>query len=433
MQALENTPFLPVYNSPKVANPMPGQDTDRARWPQAPEDVETVRTQLARMLTDPLFSQSRRYPRLLRRIVEDSLAGNIDNLKERVLGIELFDRAPDYDTNADAIVRVTAAEIRKRIAQYYHAEDHQAEPRIDLPVGGYVAEFRPAQADSLAEPSPSAAELNPLHVEEQLTSGPASGWKRSSGRMILMLSASAVLILAAVLVSHSWWDVQDGVDDFWEPYIKDGAAPLVCVGQLPIIGAPQGPQDSLARLLLNQKPVSISDAVVVSEYATYMGTKKIRPRIQVSTATTYADLRQHPVLLVGGLDNHWTLRFLGGLRYRMHSEPNSSVLQIFDSSNPDGPAWKIDFAAPATRVSEDYAVVARFYAPTTESMVVIAAGLGENGTTAAADFLLHSKYLSEIEPGSPAPWKKKNMEIVLKTQIIDGNTGPPEVVARYFW
>lgn len=430
---LSETDILAVYNSPKVANQMPGQDMDQARWPRAPEDVETVRSQLARMLSDPLFSQSRRYPRLLRRIVEDSLAGNIDNLKERVLGIELFDRAPDYDTNADAIVRVTAAEIRKRIAQYYHAQEHQTEPRIDLPVGGYVAEFRPPQAESPSETSPSPAEVNPFQVVEQPTSGPVRERKRSRRRMAITLLASAVLILAGVLLSHRWWRVQDAVDDFWEPYIKDGAAPLICVGQLPVLGAPQGPQDSLARLLLNQKPVSISDAVVVSEYATYMGTKEIRPRIQVSTATTYSDLRQHPVLLVGGLDNHWTLRFLGGLRYRMHSESNSSVLQIFDSSNPDGQAWKIDFAAPATHVSEDYAIVGRFYAPTTESTVVIAAGLGENGTAAAADFLLHSKYLNEIEPGSPEPWKKKNMEIVLKTQIIEGNTGPPEVVARYFW
>ena len=104
-----------------------------------------------------------------------------------------------------------------------------------------------------------------------------------------------------------------------------------------------------------------------------------------------------------------------------------------DSSNPNGPTWKMDFGQTSEHVVEDYAIVSRFNDPTTENTVVIAAGLGENGTAAAADFLLHSQYLKEIGQQSPAPWKNKNMELVIKTQIIDGIAGPPVIVARYFW
>src|SRR5262249_15327111 len=84
-------------------------------------DVERVEIQaeLERILANPLFKNSRRYPNLLRYVVERTLDGHSADLKERTLGIEVFGRAPDYDTNLDPIVRTTAAEIRKRLAQYY--------------------------------------------------------------------------------------------------------------------------------------------------------------------------------------------------------------------------------------------------------------------------------------------------------------------------
>lgn len=408
------------------------QSVSETLWPKTPEGMDEVRAQLDRMLNDPLFNQSRRYPRLLRRIVEDSLAGRIEHLKERVLGIELFERAPDYDTNADAIVRVTAAEIRKRIAQYYHEKDHYSELRIDLPVGGYVAEFSVPKTE--AEPQAESVVAGATDSALVGESAQKSHQIRRHWRWVFAVGVLAVLLIAlSTIIVHFGFDGRSQVDAFWAPFIANGARPILCVGQLPVDTVAQGPQNSLARTLLGQRPVSISDAVVVSDYATYLGTKMTRPRIQVSTATTYADLRQHPVLLIGGLDNNWTMRFLDGLRYRMASTPNNSVLQIYDSTNPSAPRWSMDFAKPPEHVVEDYAIVARIYEPATESIVVIAAGLGENGTAAADDFLLHSQYLSQIDPKSRVPWKDRNMELVIKTQIIDGNAGPPVIVARYYW
>ena len=140
---------------------MKGSSSLKEGWyPQTPEELRAVREQLEKLVSDPLFSQSRRYPSVLRRVVEDTLSGHTENLKERILGVELFDRQTDYDTNADAIVRVTAAEIRKRIAQYYHDERHSSELRIDLPVGGYIAEFRPSAPVPVTPPSQAPQELN---------------------------------------------------------------------------------------------------------------------------------------------------------------------------------------------------------------------------------------------------------------------------------
>src|SRR5271165_7473127 len=130
-------------------------------FPVGKTDCHAIRVQLDRMLADPLFKNSRRFPVFLRYVVEHTLDGNTEALKERTLGVEVFGRPPHYDTNADPVVRATAGEIRKRIAQYYHAKEHHAEVRIDLSPGSYVPEFHPPESPS----TPSSSVLNPIVVD----------------------------------------------------------------------------------------------------------------------------------------------------------------------------------------------------------------------------------------------------------------------------
>lgn len=403
-------------------------------YPRTPEELRAVREQLEKLVSDPLFSQSRRYPSVLRRIVEDTLSGHTENLKERILGVELFDRQTDYDTNADAIVRVTAAEIRKRIAQYYHDEKHSSELRIDLPVGGYIAEFRPCTSVAIppTPPAPQESEppgltLEPAKQAELVPNRPRfGGWL---GRIAACLAVIAVLITVGM-----WFRPRNDFRLFWKPLIDSASPTLICVGQLPVEYIEvQAPKDSLGRALLAQKPVSISDTIVVSTFATFLGAHGMKPRIQVSTQTSYSDLRNSPLLLVGGLDNNWTMRILDGLRYRMKADTGSSIVQIYNSERPQRESWKLDFDTATVHVTEDYAIVARFADKTTENTVVVAAGLGEDGTSAAADFLTHPQYLSSLGYGAPKNWTLGNVEAVIKTQVIDGRPGPPVVIAKYFW
>lgn len=93
-----------------------------------------IRVQLERLLSNPYFSHSRRFPSFLRYIVNATLNGHADALKERTLGIEIFGKSAVYDTALDPIVRVTAGEIRKRIAQYYQVHPPLARylPNADI-------------------------------------------------------------------------------------------------------------------------------------------------------------------------------------------------------------------------------------------------------------------------------------------------------------
>ena len=126
--------------------------------PSSEAEKGAVQQQLERLLASPLFHSSKRYAQFLRFVVGRTLEGQGHDLKERILGIEVFDRSPDYDTNTDPIVRVTAAEIRKRIEQYYHDPKHSQEIRLFLPSGSYAPQFSwPGYPNGLAAVAPSRA------------------------------------------------------------------------------------------------------------------------------------------------------------------------------------------------------------------------------------------------------------------------------------
>ncbi|MFY9854002.1 MAG: hypothetical protein WAK26_09020, partial [Terracidiphilus sp.] len=81
----------------------------------------------------------------------------------------------------------------------------------------------------------------------------------------------------------------------------------------------------------------------------------------------------------------------------------------------------------------DYAIVARFTDTNTGKLTVIVAGLARGGTIAAGEFLTDSDDLAQLQRAAQAAGDKKNMEIVLSTQIIDGEPGTPKIEAAYFW
>jgi hypothetical protein len=131
-------------------------------------DPAAIREQLERLLTHPLFSNSKRYPVLLAHTVEQTLKGNTGDLKERSIGIEVFGRSPSYDANADPVVRITAGEVRKRLIQYYYDASHNGELIIELPSGSYVPLFRAPEPLPQPEPpqtileTPSPGSLPPV-------------------------------------------------------------------------------------------------------------------------------------------------------------------------------------------------------------------------------------------------------------------------------
>ena len=103
--------------------------------------AEAISAQLDRILSSKGFANAGRLSRLLRYVVERTLAGEADQLKEYAVGVEVFDRDEKYDPRLDSIVRVEAGRLRSRLDEYYNGEGAADEVRIVLPRGGYSAQF----------------------------------------------------------------------------------------------------------------------------------------------------------------------------------------------------------------------------------------------------------------------------------------------------
>jgi hypothetical protein len=412
---------------------------ERLRSPEVRRPVyneaerEAIRNQMERMLANPLFKNSKRYPNLLRYIVEHTLAGFPAELKERTLGVEVFGRQPDYDTNADPVVRATAGEIRKRIAQYYHEHGHETEIRIDLLPGSYVPEFEiPA-----AKPAPIPLVL------------PVARARRKRGWIGGLVAVAVLLVVAGWFIP---WVPHTALDRFWGPVLDSSSTVLLCVGQRQFLGTSperrQKPNPDLPHLpaanggleppitlfelyYMGSQNVAFSDAKTLGRLTGLLQANGKSHRIFGESSTTFADLRSGPVVLIGAFNNDWTMRLMGPMRFSF--ERDKDVFWIKDLQNPSRRDRAVNYTVPYLQVTEDYALISRVLEPTTERMVVVAGGLTGYGTIAAGEFLTNPVYMETLAKQAPKDWSRKNIQVVIATKVIGGNSGPPRVVDRYFW
>jgi hypothetical protein len=108
---------------------------------RTPEGKALLQQALEEVTKGAAFRGSHRSAQFLGYVVHQSASGHLDALKERVIGVELFGRVPSYDTGEDAVVRVTASDVRKRLLQHYSGNGNTSEFRIVLPPGKYVPEL----------------------------------------------------------------------------------------------------------------------------------------------------------------------------------------------------------------------------------------------------------------------------------------------------
>src|ERR1700677_1748141 len=105
-------------------------------------DEASIRRELELILKSPGFAHNERMSRFLQFVVDRTLEGRSAELKETVIGSEIFGRPPDYNPKQDAIVRTEAGRLRARLGEYYLTEGATDSVVIELPRGGYVPAFR---------------------------------------------------------------------------------------------------------------------------------------------------------------------------------------------------------------------------------------------------------------------------------------------------
>ncbi len=419
--------------------------SNEERLPKTRAEHQKIVTQMELILASQHFSHSKRSQLLFRYIVDNTLQGQVSILKERTLGVEVFGRAPDYDTNADPIVRMTAGEIRKRIAQYYYDSAHRDELRIDLLSGSYTAQFHlPKSVDDPHEviADTSSAPLPNEVTPDQLTK---HNWLarhiRSTGtRWLGLFSVVAfILLIAWYLVSAR--QHRSSTELAWGDILDNRSTTLIAVGEHSLDSNPYSttnPKSTIdqtsasARNHMGTETLSYSETRALVRLVRILDDNKIQYNLLTASGTTFADLRQGPAILLGGLNNPWTIRAQQQLRYRLATD-NNGLDWISDARDPGSRKFSVDVKLPYSSLNVDYAIVARFYDSNTQKPTLVVAGLAEDGTKAASEFITDEKQLQESVGESLRGSKGKNFEVVLETQVINGVSGPPRVLAKEIW
>jgi hypothetical protein len=404
----------------------------KAKWdqwePASQAEKDSVRKQLDRILAHHVFKNTVRCTKLLSYIVEYSLDGAGAPLKERTLGIEVFGRDPDYDSVLDPIVRATASDIRRRIAQYYHEPDHESEIRIDLPAGSYLAAFHlPVDAPETdsADPISEVSPAPPVPI-----ASPALGIRR----LVLVASLATIVALAAAwgwsrLASRTSLpttgttaDYAEGgepaINVFWRPILAQSAQVLLCAGK------PKNDNTGLG----------FADEAGVARVADFLIQNGKTFLLKTSVSATSNDIQQSTAILVGGFVNSWSVHATEPLRFHFAGNPGVGTVWIEDRKNPSLRDWSHPPGTePSSSYQKDYGVVARFKDSQTGQWVLVAAGLDGYSNSAAVELLTDGRYFDEIVKHAPAEWTRMNIEAVFVTQVTDGELSPPQVVAVELW
>jgi hypothetical protein len=400
------------------------------------EEKRAIQAQLERLLANPHFSNSRRFPPFLRYIVNATIDGQAELLKERTLGIEIFGKDADYDTAVDPIVRVTAAEIRKRIAQYYQESGHEDELKLSLAPGSYVPRFHlPTIAAPISKPvstvdsaSLAAPDASPTQARSRAASH--SRW--------IFLTALGVLLIGIGAAFIGWRHSQrSAFAEFWDPILSSSEPVLFCVADQTQYTAislrDAGDPEHQITLKDNLTAVVIDDLSTIIKIASVLESSGKRYTLRGQDVTSLMDLRNGSSIVIGAFDNVWTLRLTKNLRYHFANDADMSHLWIADSTAPSQSHWVVDRGVQmATNNYRDYAIVARFTDDITGKPTLVAAGIARGGTIAAGEFLTNPDLLNAVRNQRPSA-NEKNVEVVLSTEIVNGEPGTPKIEAVYFW
>ena len=247
------------------------------------------------------------------------------------------------------IVRVTAAEIRKRIEHYYQDHKHKHEIRMILPAGSYAPQFywpgHPSAppVTSLALPSDASDALNAQPVVT-LPDVPRSEPTFLARRK----PALAVVSLTLVIAAAALWHVSHPpvLKQFWEPFVNSPNPVLICVAdqsQYSTIRL-RDAADPSHEITLPDRMVAliIDDVSPLVNVAALLRTYGKTSHVLGESNTTLTDLRRAPSIFIGAFDNSWTLRMTAPLRFHFANDSAMNKLWIEDRNNPGNHNWMMD-------------------------------------------------------------------------------------------
>ena len=463
--------------------------------PHAPENLSTtlprlepsdaaVRATLQLILQSQPFRTSRQCQDLLNYIVKHSLHGDDASLRERILGIEVFGRAANYDTSEDPVVRMRAADVRKRLAQFYQAieptshtnsEAHPEIVHIELKPGSYRVTFHyehalredqgsrsiPVSASALASASHdttdhtvTAALAAPPALDHATPLPVGLDYPPHARRLGIYTAIAAMVFALLVLAGWKVWMVRaDRLQQrFWAPLTRSGQPVLVYVGSNAVyrftpaylaryqkehgikhngpeffVDLPKGgtiQADDLTAV--KDCFVSVADLAAVTQVVSLMKGWDKPYNLRSASDITMGDIRNTPAVLVGGFNDTWTLETINELPYSFRDG-----IRIQNRADPEH-SWTIN-EENGTPATEDYALISRLQHSNTGGPVLSIGGIGSFGTQAAAEFVTSPDRMNDLLKSAPPGWEGKSMQAVLRIKVVGNAPVAVDVVATSYW
>jgi hypothetical protein len=409
---------------------------------------EEIRLELERIVSSSAFRGSKRCKDFATYVCTKALHGEAETLKERTIAIDVFGRHSCDDYGDENIVRVGAREVRKRLALYYSGEGAEAPLRIELPIGSYVPVFR-YRADTAHIP---IAPLAPARVIANVGSKPTRFWHSAR----LWLGIAAAVTMAVWLGDSAVWPYSSrDFEAFWKPAFVS-PSPLVLISH-PIVYQPSsrallldeqinGKADLPIQRAIKIPPASVGGGDFVPVLNEYVGLGDAnaalgiywlfsqhsrKPSLRLADKVEFNDLYGSSAVLIGGsFTNRWTAEMTKNLRYRFDFEGESKPW-IVDTQT--GQKWGLSAITDDRRTAEDYILICRIPRAQSGAFLVIVAGLTSFGTDAGGKLVSDPALLEPILRSLPPNWASRNLQMVMRVEVIGDGPALPRLVASYTW
>jgi hypothetical protein len=458
---------LQVRNREWIKEPGSSTDADlpsvlRPETPNSEPSAAIVTEALQFILESAFFRSSKRGKQFLNFVVQYRLDNPPDPLKERTIGVALFNRSADYATGDDSVVRAQAREVRRRLEQYYVSCPHDSPIRIDLPLGSYSPEFRWVATPSAAqEDHPGLEPLAVAHsvidssVSHSAATSPAAPFTR---RRLLFGSAAAILCglglwLAADLARKT--EPKSTISQFWSPAFTSSKPLLICLPK-PILYRPSAalykrtaqspgefdrevdrmthrphlrPEDSVRwsdMIEYYDYGISEGDVQAAVKLSGFLGRQGKDSEVRIGGGYSSEDLRNSPAVIIGAFSNPWTMEMTSGLHFAFVDDDKGIRIQ---EQGPSGRFWYTKHGP----TGEDYGLVTRLVDSSTGQFVVLVAGVEASGSDAAADLVIHPDALEKLLRDAPKDWSQRNVQILVSTTVKDSVAGPARIIDVYVW
>lgn len=460
----------------QTVDPIDAREAEIVRIAESKEERAALQQHLTEIIEGTVFKGSHRSCQFLKFIVDEAIAGHFDSLKERVIGVELFDRSTSYDTSDDAIVRVTASDVRKRLLQHYGKYGVTSEYRISLPSGSYIPQIRRVPHVELGPLDETAAPQDfkehgqkpELAQEQPVTEASSVLQVEAAESRGFTISRWLVFCICIVAVNAAVWGI------FWNRSFHAAATP----GSDLLWPALFGPSHTTHLITSDPNIVVVQEitgsVLTISDYANHKyipesktltpeqvhyshlilwgdnSSAALDPPITASIAALaqkyskkmdvhaarsiqLTDLKNDDsyVFLGSPRSNPWTALFNDELDFRFFFD-NATGQEIVLNVHPH-PHEQSSYVPTALgwATGQSYAVVAYIQNLDQNGQVLLLAGASGEGTEAAGKLATDLPRLSATlrNCGIPASGPIRHFELLLRVSTMAGSPNTTDVVA----